>query len=61
VAESRRAVLLAGAALWYDAAADRADMEVLDQYAVPDTLMDEVGFMEWLRSDREMTDGDWLR
>jgi len=33
----------------------------LDQYAVPDTLMDEVGLMEWLRSDREMTDGDWLR
>jgi len=58
VAESRRAVLLARAALWYDAAADRADMEVLDQYAVPDTLMDEVGLMEWLRSDREMTDGD---
>jgi hypothetical protein len=51
-------VLLARAALWYDAAADRADMEVLDQYAVRDTLMDEVGLMKWLRSDREMTDGD---
>ena len=33
-------------------------MEVLDQYAVPDTLMDDVGLTEWLTSDRETTDGD---
>jgi hypothetical protein len=33
-------------------------MEVLDQYAVRDTLMDEVGLTEGLRSDREMTDGN---
>jgi hypothetical protein len=54
-------VLPVWATLWYDAVANRADTAVLDQHAVPDALMDEVGPIELLGYDRQITDGDWSR
>ena len=45
--ESRRAVFARlSCPFGMDAVADRADTEVLDQYAVPDALMDEAGLIE---------------
>jgi hypothetical protein len=54
-------VLPVWATLWYDAVANRADTAVLDQHAVPDVLMDDVGLIEPLGYDRQITDGDWSR
>jgi hypothetical protein len=51
---SRRAVLLANAGLWYDAVAAAAD---LNQRAVLDALMNEVGLVEPARYDLQTPGG----
>src|SRR5579863_4497163 len=43
---TRRAALLAGAGLWYDAVAAAAEGENLDQHAALDALLTEVGLIE---------------
>src|SRR5262249_4999218 len=50
----RRAVLLANAGLWYDAVAAAAD---LNQHAVLEALMNEVGLVEPARYDLETVGG----
>ena len=51
--ESRRAVLLAQAGLWYDAVAAAADLKTVDRHAALDALMDGVGLVGPARYDRQ--------
>jgi hypothetical protein len=53
--ESRRAVLLAQAGIWYDAVAAAADSEASDRHAALDALMDGVGLVGPARYDRRST------
>jgi hypothetical protein len=51
-APARRAALLAGAGLWYDAVAAAAEAENLDRHAALDELLTEVGLTEPANADR---------
>jgi hypothetical protein len=54
---ARRAALLAGAGLWYDAIAAAAEAENLDRHAALDQLLTEVGLTEPANADRTAAGG----
>jgi hypothetical protein len=47
--------------VWCECCGELPDMKVLDKHAVLDALMDEVGLIEPVGYNRQITDGDWSR